>query len=84
LSGYSLTQVHANNNDLETRPMRDAGYFRVKANLCLDIAGQLSDPRAAADLRADAAGYLARADELESASSPPLPPQSAGEDSRDE
>lgn len=60
--------------------MRDAGYFRVKASLCLDIARQLSDPRAAADLRAEAADYLARAEGLEGASSLPLPPQSAAGD----
>jgi len=37
--------------------MRDARYLRAQAELCLEIARQMSDPRAAEQLRADAARY---------------------------
>jgi hypothetical protein len=45
--------------------MQDARYLRAQARLCLDIASQLSDARAAEKLRADAADYHARAGEIE-------------------
>ena len=45
--------------------MRDAERCRAQAELCLQIAGLLSDPEAAADLRTRAAEYLAYAAELE-------------------
>jgi hypothetical protein len=49
--------------------MRDAEHCRIQAELCLQIAGLLSDPEAAADLRTQAAGYyLACAAELETQS----------------
>jgi hypothetical protein len=47
--------------------MPDAQYFRAQAELCLQIASQMSDPKAAEKLRADAAHYHARAAELEEA-----------------
>ena len=45
--------------------MRDARYLRAQAELCLEIARQMSDPRAAEQLRADAARYHAEAAEIE-------------------
>jgi hypothetical protein len=47
--------------------MPDAQYFRAQAELCLQIACQMSDPKAAGKLRADAADYHARAAEAEAA-----------------
>jgi hypothetical protein len=45
--------------------MQGASYFREQARLCLEVAQQISDARAAANLRAIAAGHLARAADLE-------------------
>ena len=45
--------------------MRDARYLRGQAELCLQIARQISDPKAAEQLRADAARYHAEATEIE-------------------
>ena len=47
--------------------MQDAQYFRDQAVLCLEIARQMSDRQAAANLRASAAHYFAKATELEAA-----------------
>ena len=46
--------------------MRDAKYLRAEAELCLDMARQVSDPVASDDLRAEAARFQAEADEIES------------------
>jgi hypothetical protein len=51
--------------------MRDAERCRAQAELCLEIAGLLSDPEAAADLRTRAAEYLTCAVELETRSISP-------------
>jgi hypothetical protein len=51
--------------------MRDAELCRTQAELCLEIAGLLSDPEAAADLRTRAAEYLACAVEFETQSNSP-------------
>ena len=45
--------------------MRDARYIRAQAKLCMEIARQMSDPKAAEKLRADAARYHAEATEIE-------------------
>jgi hypothetical protein len=45
--------------------MQDAKYFRAQAAFCLEIAAQMSDPHAAARLRADAAMYHAMAVKFE-------------------
>jgi hypothetical protein len=45
--------------------MQDARYWRHQAALCMEIAGHLSDLRAAEGLRVAAADYFARATELE-------------------
>ena len=45
--------------------MRDGSYWRAQAQLCLDIARQMSDSRTADDLRATAADFFARATEFE-------------------
>ena len=37
--------------------MRDANYLRAQAELCLEIARQISDHATAEDLRAEAARY---------------------------
>jgi hypothetical protein len=45
--------------------MRDARYLRAQAELCLEIARQMSDRKAAQQLRADAARYHTEATEIE-------------------
>jgi hypothetical protein len=55
----------------------DAHYWRGQAALCLEIASQISDRRAADNMRATAADYLARAVELEGR------PKSSDADRRD-
>ena len=50
--------------------MQDARYLRAQAALCLEIAAQMSDPKSAEKLRADAAQYHARAAELETGEEP--------------
>ncbi len=56
--------------------MQDARYFRSQAELCLEIAKQMSDLKAAENLGASAATYLARAVELET--QPPVNVRSDG------
>lgn len=46
--------------------MRDARYLRAQAELCLEMARQMSDPAAAENLCAEAARYHAEAAEIES------------------
>jgi hypothetical protein len=48
--------------------MRDAKYLRDQAELCLEIARQLSDPAAAQRVRLDAAAFLTQAENIERAS----------------
>jgi hypothetical protein len=50
--------------------MPDPQYFRAQAELCLQIASQLSDPKAAEKLKVDAAEYHARAAEVETSRHP--------------
>jgi hypothetical protein len=45
--------------------MRDARYLRAQAELCLEMARQMSDQRTRDNLRAEAARYLAEAAEIE-------------------
>ena len=45
--------------------MRDARYLRCQAELCLQIAHQVSDAASAENLRAEAARYHAEAAEIE-------------------
>ena len=45
--------------------MDDAWYYRARATLTLQIADQISDRRAAAELRAQAAEYEAKAAALD-------------------
>jgi hypothetical protein len=45
--------------------MRDARYLRGQAELCLEMARQVSDPRTAENLLAEAARYQAEAIEIE-------------------
>ena len=45
--------------------MRDAIYLRAQAELCLEMARQVSDPIASDDLRAEAARFHAEAAEIE-------------------
>ena len=47
--------------------MRDAHYLRAQAELCLEIARHMSDPKAAGNLKAEAARYHAEAAAMESA-----------------
>jgi hypothetical protein len=59
---------------LEDLPMQDARYFRDQAALCLEIARQVSDRQLAEKLRLEAAQYLIRATELDSAREPAASP----------
>jgi hypothetical protein len=45
--------------------MRDARYLRAQADLCLEMARQVSDPTTSDNLRAEAARYHAEAEEVE-------------------
>jgi hypothetical protein len=45
--------------------MRDARYLRAQAELCLEIARQISDRTASENLRAEAARFHAEAAEIE-------------------
>jgi len=45
--------------------MRDARYLRAQAELCLEMARQVSDPATSDNLRAEAARYHAEAAEIE-------------------
>ena len=45
--------------------MRDARYLRAQAELCLEMARQVSDRATAVNLRAEAARYHAEAAEIE-------------------
>jgi hypothetical protein len=53
--------------------MPGASYLRSQAEMCLEVAAKISDRKAAADLRTQAARYLAQAAEIESASERSLP-----------
>jgi hypothetical protein len=53
--------------------MQGARYFRAQAELCLDIARQMSDGTVAEGLRDKAAQHFARAVESEAQSGPPPP-----------
>jgi hypothetical protein len=50
--------------------MQDATYLRAQADLCLKIAEQMSDPKAAEKIRADAAKFHERAVQLEAGEEP--------------
>ena len=54
--------------------MQDARYFRSQAELCLEMARQVSDRRMAESLRLDAAQYFMRATELEDHTEPAASP----------
>jgi hypothetical protein len=51
--------------------MRDAKYLRAQAELCLEMACQMSDQTTADNLRAEAARYHAEAAESEHQPSAP-------------
>ena len=55
--------------------MQDARYLRAQAALILQIADQMSDPKAAAKLRDEAAQYHARSAAIEEGEQPPEPRQ---------
>lgn len=61
--------------------MQDARYFREHAELCLEMARQVSDRRTAESLRLDARHYFKRASDLESSAKPAtLPRRDAAEE----
>jgi len=61
--------------------MQDAHYLRNQAELCLEMARQVSDRRLAESLRLDAAQYFMRATDLEANQHPAAsPPRSDGTD----
>lgn len=45
--------------------MQNSGYYRMRADMCLRIANCISDGESAKKLRADAAHYFARAEEID-------------------
>jgi hypothetical protein len=50
--------------------MRDARYLREQAELCLQIARQMSDHQTAENLKAEAARYHAQAAAIEAGGEP--------------
>jgi hypothetical protein len=52
------------------RTVQSAQYYRGQAELCLELAQQISDPRDADQLRLEAADYFARALDIEAQSGP--------------
>jgi hypothetical protein len=50
--------------------VEDAAYLRSRAELCLQMAQQMSDPKTAEGLRLTAAKYLAQAAQAENGSGP--------------
>ena len=50
--------------------MRDAAYLHAQAELCLEIARQIGDPKSIANLKAEAARYHAEAAEIEYGKAP--------------
>ena len=58
LSSDLLTRSIDKPTDQGALPMRNARYFRHQATLALEIARQMSDPRAAKKLRSDAAWFF--------------------------
>ena len=52
--------------------MRDARYLRAQAELCLEMARQMSDQAASENLRAEAARYHAEATEIETGVKTPV------------
>ena len=52
--------------------MRDARYLRAQAELCLEMARQVSDRGTADNLRAEAARYHAEAEEIETGVKTPV------------
>ena len=50
--------------------MRDAQYLRAQAELCLEVARQISDLKTAENLKAEAARYNAEAAAVEAAEQP--------------
>jgi hypothetical protein len=63
--------------------MRDAPYLRAQADLCLQIASQMSDGATADKLRAEAARHHAEAAEIEANGQPEPPPKRAGNSDQD-
>jgi hypothetical protein len=57
----------------ESCVMQDARYLCAQAALCLEIADQMSDPKSAEKMRADAARYHERAAQLEAGEEPSYP-----------
>jgi hypothetical protein len=52
--------------------MRDARYLRAQAELCLQMAREMSDQTASENLRAEAARYHAEAAEIETGVKTPV------------
>ena len=50
--------------------MRDAQHLRAQAELCLELARQISDHKAAENLQAEAVRYHAEAAEIEAERQP--------------
>ena len=50
--------------------MRDAQHLRAQAELCLELARQISDHKAAENLQTEAARYHAEAAEMEAERQP--------------
>jgi len=52
--------------------MRDATYLRAQAELCLEMARQISDQATSDNLRAEAARYHAEAADIEAGVAPSI------------
>jgi hypothetical protein len=69
-----LTRVQRQQAYAGGASMKDASYFRARAELCLNVARLLSDRNAAERLRIEAAENVARAVALEARSGPSSSP----------
>ena len=66
-------QVNGKKNIAWSGIMQDARYLRAQAALCLEMARQMTDPKDAESMRANAARYHERAASLEAGDeTPPL------------
>src|SRR4051812_45097038 len=76
LSSDLLTGSRIKNEQEREHPVQDARYLREQAARSLELASQISDRKAAEQLRLTAADYLTRAAEAEkSAASAFVPPR---------
>jgi predicted NAD/FAD-dependent oxidoreductase len=70
MSYDQLTRAATRSKISGAERMRDAQYLRTQAELCLELARQMSDRHTVENLKAEAARYQAEAADIESAEQP--------------